>query len=77
MAQFIEIVLRADLPDGDEELGHDAMVQTREPAGAIVDLLTKIGLANATQTRRIGSTKVRRPKAPVVALATEAAEAAE
>lgn len=76
MGKYIEVTIKADIPDDNEELGHDAIVQTRDPVMAIVELLINIGLQNVDQRRRIGSTKDRRPKAPVVALAG-AAEAAE
>jgi hypothetical protein len=74
MGKYIELTVRADIPDDNEELGHDAIVQTRDPVAAIVELLAKIGLQNATPTRRIGSTKAKKtPAAAPVALA-EAAE---
>lgn len=73
MGKYIEVTIKADIPDDNEELGHDAIVQTRDPVGAIVDLLAKIGLQNVTPTRRIGSTKKKTPAAAPVALA-EAAE---
>lgn len=74
MGKYIELTVRADIPDDNEELGHDAIVQTRDPVAAIVVLLTAIGLQNVTPTRRIGSTKAKKtPAAAPVALA-EAAE---
>lgn len=73
MGKYIELTVRADIPDDNEELGHDAIVQTRDPVAAIVELQAKIGLETATSTRRIGSTKKKAPPAAPVALA-EAAE---
>jgi hypothetical protein len=74
MGKYIELTIRADIPDDNEELGHDAIVQTRDPVAAIVEHLAKIGLETATSTRRIGSTKAKKtPAAAPVALA-EAAE---
>jgi hypothetical protein len=75
MAKYIEITVRADIPDDNEELGHDAIVQTRDPVAAIVELLATIGLQNATSTRRIGSTKKK--ATPAAAAPVALAEAAE
>jgi hypothetical protein len=75
MGKYIEITVRADIPDDNEELGHDAIVQTRDPVAAIVELLAKIGLETATSTRRIGSTKKK--TTPAAAAPVALAEAAE
>jgi hypothetical protein len=61
MGKYIEVTIRADIPGDNEELGHDAIVQTRDPANVIVDLLTTLGLQNATATRRIGSIRTPKP----------------
>jgi hypothetical protein len=61
MSKHIEILISAPIPDDNEESGHDAMVQSREPAHAIVELLHKLGLKGATQTRRIYTRKVKHP----------------
>jgi hypothetical protein len=68
MGKYIEISIRAYIPDDNEELGHDAIVQTRGPVGAIVELLTTLGLQNVDQRRWVGSTKARpSPRAEAVA----------
>jgi hypothetical protein len=75
MAKYILIEIRADIPDDNEELGHDAIVQTRDPVNVIVELLTTLGLQNVTPTRRIGS--IRTPKSTPAAPPVAVAKAAE
>jgi hypothetical protein len=74
MGKYIEITIRADLPDGADELGHDAIVQTRAPVGVIFDLLTTLGLQNVSRSSRIGSMKIRSPKAEAPVAEAKAAE---
>lgn len=64
MNQIIEITITAEVPDGSHDLGHEAIVATKESAQSIADKLTALGLANIQQTRRM----IRR-KAPKVAIA--------
>jgi hypothetical protein len=76
MGKYIEVTIKADIPDGMDELGHDAIVQTRDPVMTIVELLNTLGLQNVTSTRRIGS--VRTPKPGTLGAAPAAvAKAAE
>lgn len=71
MGKYVEILIRADVPDGNDELAHDAIVQSREPVTSIVMVLEELGLSVTTQTRRIGSTKPGAGRPKVVAAAAE------
>lgn len=74
MSTHIEILVTATVPNDNTELGHDAMVASREPAQAIVDALAKLGLADARQRRRLSAKKGPRnggAPVPVAAVAEE------
>jgi hypothetical protein len=55
----IEVLITASIPDGDDELGHDAIVAVRTPAQAIVDALSELGLSDI---RKKSTLKVKRPR---------------
>lgn len=63
--KMIEVIITAYIPDGNDELGHDAIVATRGPAKTAVDILTKLGLQDVKQKRRL---TVKRPRGEVEAL---------
>lgn len=66
MDQIIEITITAQVPDGANDLGHEAIVAAKEPAAAIVTKLTELGLTNIQQTRRMIKRKAPKVTAPVV-----------
>lgn len=61
MKRAIEIKIVADIPDDADDAGHRAIVDTRDPVMAIVDLLAALGLQNAGQTRKIARKAGVRP----------------
>lgn len=63
--KMIEVIITACIPVGNDELGHDAIVATRGPAETVVDILTKLGLQDVKQKRRL---TVKRPRGEVEAL---------
>jgi hypothetical protein len=49
----LEIIIRADIPDAHEDLGHEAVVTTKAAVQGICDALATLGLDTPTQSRRI------------------------
>lgn len=54
MTKHIEITVTADVPENQEELGHEAIVNTKDHVQTLTDALRAMGLTNAVGTRRIG-----------------------
>lgn len=48
-----ELQIVGTIPDGNDDIGAEAQVSTREPAHAIVEALHKLGLLHVSQTRRL------------------------
>ncbi len=53
MKNTVEIVILADIPDDQPDLGHEAVLATKEAVQGIVQALHKMGLVTARPTRRI------------------------
>lgn len=70
MKHAVEIKITADVPDGNSDIAHEAIVQSRDPVNALIALLDKLGLTGATATRHI----VRRSGVRPVAAVAKAAE---
>lgn len=68
MKQVVEIVIRADVPEDNVELGHEGVVQTRPGVAAVVDTLTELGLLNVQATRRLAAKKAPNATAKLPAL---------
>jgi hypothetical protein len=67
----IEVKISASIPDGDSELGHEAIVATKAPVQEVVDAMSKLGLVNITQKRRLHVRRPRDAKTPAEATAEE------
>jgi hypothetical protein len=59
MPQYVEIITTGLIPDGSDELGHHAVVATKEARDAIVKAMTDQGLTEVTQKTGI---KMKRPR---------------
>lgn len=72
MPRHVEIYIRAEIPAGQDNLGHVAIVNTMAPVDTIVKMLGEAGLTNATASHRIVQTKPRAaPPAAPLAVAAE------
>jgi hypothetical protein len=69
--RHIEILVTAAVPEGQDELAHEAIVATKEGTNALVEALHKLGLTDATQTRRIYTRRVKHPAVVALAKAAE------
>lgn len=59
MNHVIKIEITATVPDGQNDLGHEAIVATKAPAHAIVETLEAMGLTHVRQTRRVVRERVK------------------
>lgn len=64
--KYIEITIVAPLPDDNHEIGHEAVVATKEAVLAVVEALDAMGIT-AKATRHIVNRKVKavEPETPV------------
>ena len=59
MNHVIKIEITATIPDGQYDLGHEAIVATKAPAHGIAETLEAMGLTHVRQTRRVVREKVK------------------
>jgi hypothetical protein len=71
MSRHVEITVTADVPDGKEDLGHEAIVASKALAHELVETLHKLGLTDAKQERRIYTRKAKHPAPVALAKAAE------
>jgi len=53
MAKQIEIHIIGSIPDGNDELGHEAVVATKDLAIKMVETLKELGVTDAKCVRRL------------------------
>lgn len=67
MTQKFELLITAEVPSGSGELGHEAVVESRDYADDVIDKLHSLGLVNGSAVRRLVARKgpqgPRKPKA--------------
>lgn len=51
--KHLEIKITADIPDGNEEVGHEAIVACKEPMAAVAETLQDLGLKVETQRKLV------------------------
>lgn len=71
MKHHVEITICAEVPADHEDLGHEAIVATKEAAAAMVQALEKLGLKHVRQVRRIKRGKEAAAPAGKTAAAAE------
>ncbi len=59
MNHVIKIEITATIPDGEHDLGPEAIVAIKAPAHGIVETLEAMGLTHVRQTRRVVREKVK------------------
>lgn len=72
MPRYVEISLRAEIPEGEDDLGHDAIVKSRPGVAAIVETLSGLGLTVGKPVARIIMAKPRSAAPPAAPLAVAA-----
>lgn len=63
MAKHLEISITAIVPDDQDELGHEAIVASKDGVNTVVDTLKNLGLTDVVYKRHLAT---RRPKVPTV-----------
>lgn len=53
MQHYVEIIVRAPIPEGDRHLGHEAVYKSGESVSDVVKVLNDIGLKDVEVTREI------------------------
>lgn len=59
MQAYLEILIVAQLPDDNTELGHEAIVATKGPTHEVVKVLQGMGFDGIKSTRRLKKMKVK------------------
>jgi hypothetical protein len=63
MAKHLEISITASIPDDKDELGHEAIIASRDGVNAVIDALNALGLIGVKRKSRLF---VRHPKKATV-----------